>query len=130
MTFWLDILPEPKLRPRLGRHGAYTPDKTRRYEKALRIRLQSLYLGDPLKSALKVEIRFFMGCPARRPSKSAKNYVHPCTRPDVDNLQKAVFDAANGVLWVDDGQIVDARAIKIYDWATREVGIEISVEEL
>ena len=27
--------------------------------------------------------------------------------PDVDNLAKAVLDACNGLLWADDGQVVE-----------------------
>lgn len=32
---------------------------------------------------------------------------------DVDNLAKAALDAGNGVLWIDDGQVVDLRVRKV-----------------
>ena len=35
-------------------------------------------------------------------------------RPDLDNLAKAVLDAANGILWADDAQIVEMRLVKAY----------------
>lgn len=38
---------------------------------------------------------------------------HP--KPDVDNYAKSVLDAANGILWDDDSQIVDLRVTK--EWA-------------
>jgi len=34
--------------------------------------------------------------------------------PDLDNLEKTVMDACNGVIWADDSQIVWKRAIKKY----------------
>jgi Holliday junction resolvase RusA-like endonuclease len=34
------------------------------------------------------------------------------TRPDADNLAKAVFDALNGILWADDSQIVNSTVSK------------------
>lgn len=37
------------------------------------------------------------------------------TLPDSDNLQKALFDAGNGVLWMDDGQIARVVASKVVD---------------
>lgn len=52
-----------------------------------------------------VEIQAFWPCP-----KSAKKADRARTRwrvgkPDADNIAKAVCDAANGVLWVDDAQV-------------------------
>jgi Holliday junction resolvase RusA-like endonuclease len=38
----------------------------------------------------------------------------PTSRPDADNVAKAVSDGANGILWVDDSQIVDMAVTKRY----------------
>ena len=35
-------------------------------------------------------------------------------KPDLDNLIKLVKDAGNGILWVDDSQIVQLEATKVY----------------
>ena len=41
--------------------------------------------------------------------------VYKATRPDVDNLMKSIFDVCNGLVWVDDAQIVEIEHIeKIY----------------
>lgn len=38
-----------------------------------------------------------------------------CTsKPDKDNIEKAVYDAMTGVVWHDDAQVVDGRLIKYY----------------
>ena len=36
------------------------------------------------------------------------------TKPDVDKLVRALFDALTGVVWHDDGQVVSVRASKAY----------------
>lgn len=36
------------------------------------------------------------------------------SKPDADNLTKLVKDAANGVLWVDDAQVCELEARKVY----------------
>lgn len=40
--------------------------------------------------------------------------IRPTSRPDGDNYLKLAQDALNGVVWRDDSQVVDARAIKLY----------------
>jgi Holliday junction resolvase RusA-like endonuclease len=38
----------------------------------------------------------------------------PTVAPDIDNYLKSVLDAANGILWHDDCQVVDVRCRKRY----------------
>ena len=38
----------------------------------------------------------------------------PCVRPDVDKLARALLDALTGVVYHDDGQVVDLHVTKIY----------------
>lgn len=44
-----------------------------------------------------------------------ENPANPWPAPDWDNYAKAVCDAMNGVVYVDDKQIVDGRCVK--QWA-------------
>lgn len=39
---------------------------------------------------------------------------HHTKKPDVDNCVKAVLDAMNGIVWIDDAQIVSLLARKEY----------------
>lgn len=78
----------------------------------------------PVSGDIKLTIMFYM----RPPIKKVRE--RPCVKPDLSNLIKAAEDAANGVLWKDDCQIVELVASKIYDWQNKKVGVEILVEEL
>jgi Holliday junction resolvase RusA-like endonuclease len=48
----------------------------------------------------------------------------PTKRPDLDNLLKGFLDSGNGILWVDDSQIVDLYIKKRYGY---KPGVEVSV---
>ena len=40
--------------------------------------------------------------------------IKPTVKPDADNVEKAVKDALNGVVWVDDCQVVNCEKEKFY----------------
>lgn len=89
MNLWLPVEPLPKERPRFFKGHTYTPARTRKYEGQLKkIMLESK--PELLKGPISVGLVF----------KRSTNRL--C---DIDNLQKCVFDAANGILWEDDRQI-------------------------
>jgi Holliday junction resolvase RusA-like endonuclease len=49
------------------------------------------------------------------PQKMPKGRTLPAVKPDLDKLCRSVFDACKGILWVDDGQIVEMdRPRKLY----------------
>jgi Holliday junction resolvase RusA-like endonuclease len=55
---------------------------------------------------------------------------HPATRPDVDKLVRAMLDALKGTAYVDDGQVIELHARKLYGDPTRaEVEVEALVPE-
>lgn len=106
---FIPVKPTPKGRPRMTRHGhAFTPQKTRDAEKELRFFLKALkppkYAG-----AVSLTLKFHL----IRPKSSKKAY--PTGRSDLDNYIKLVADAMNGILYLDDAQIVSLNAEKRYD---------------
>lgn len=122
ITLTLPIAPVAKGRPRFTRQGhAYTPDKTRTFEQRLRAHLMG-HADKPLEGALVLTLRFFLG----PPGKKVREY--PTVRPDVDNFAKGVMDAGNGLLWIDDSQIIKIDATKFYDWVNQMPRIELRVE--
>ena len=62
-----------------------------------------------------------------RTTEKRKLYTEKTTRPDIDNLLKALFDGLNGVAWADDSQIVYINARK--SWGEYDV-IKLIVERV
>ncbi len=120
--FYFNAIPTAKGRPRMGRHGAYTPDKTRAAECQLKLLMRKDFRFKPLTGPLHVIIGFFVN----RPKRTKNEY--PVVKPDVDNFAKLVCDSGNDILWRDDSQIVRLECFKCY--ATTAPHIMLSVTEL
>lgn len=128
--------PRGQGRPRTVVRGGfatiYKADPDRKYEKVIRIEATKFMAGrKPLEGPLSVSLRFRMPIP-----KSATKAAHasmaagetPCTsKPDVSNLAKAIEDALNAVVYLDDSQIVRLFTTKVY---AEKPGIDIRVESL
>lgn len=133
------MTPTPKGRPRFTSHGrTYTPAATMKAEKEVadKLRLAAIGWGGvwPKTGPLAVEVDFMMPVPQSW-SKKKKQQAHDgdlwhTSRPDVDNLLKLVLDAANGVLWVDDAQIVSFGASKSYADKNEQVGFSLRLYSL
>jgi Holliday junction resolvase RusA-like endonuclease len=79
--------------------------------------IAGVHPGPPLEGPLELSCYFTVRRPlghvgkrGLRPSAPA----YPATRPDVTKLLRAVEDAATGLLWADDAQIVTQSAAKRY----------------
>lgn len=66
----------------------------------------------------------------RPKSVTEKKRLLPWTKPDVDNLAKAVLDACNGILWEDDSRICDLMLRKRYAPAGEWPSITVQVEAM
>jgi Holliday junction resolvase RusA-like endonuclease len=118
ITLKLPLEPVPAARPRFTKNFCYTPKTYREFKTLAVLLLRQRYSGQPMQGALEVCLIFSIEKP-----KSVKR-EYPNVRPDLDNFVKAIFDAANEVLWKDDAQVVDLHAFKVYG----EPGITISVK--
>lgn len=78
---------------------------------------------NPTEFAVTVNVVFYMPIPQSwNKKKRAEAIGKPHTvKPDLDNLIKGFFDAANGILWKDDNQVMRCVAEKVY---SDEPGIE------
>lgn len=122
----LDLLPVPKGRPKFTRSGhCYTPAKTKDFEKKVQLISKSAMKGKTKSTkALYAVVNFYLQMPKRPKSK------YPITRPDGDNLTKAIYDALNQIVWEDDSQIVSWMGSKRYAQPGTKPRIEISIHEL
>ena len=127
----IPVQPIPKGRPRFGKGHAYTPEKKRDYEQIVSL-IARTAIKRPLTGAVRLEISLYLQTPkswSNRKIKAAEiGDVRPTTKPDIDNLVKAVLDALNdGIGYVDDKQIVEMHCYEYYSETPRT---EIRLEEI
>ena len=96
-----------------GKH-VYKDKKYVEYEQALReAAAEAMFLDPPYEGPCHIELRFYF-----------KTY----RRKDLTNMPKTACDALNGIVYLDDTQIVSAEMMKLYDKENPRV--EIIVTEL
>mgnify|MGYP001582325897 CR=1 FL=1 len=91
----------------------YTPEKTRTYESNCKFEASLSMRGQPpLIGPVELKLQIFMAIPISYSKKKREacllGKVVPTKKPDFDNVLKAVCDAFNGTVFVDDTQIVDS----------------------
>lgn len=104
--------PVPKARARVTKDGhAFTPAKTKAYSDLVGVlcRVAAWQTG-PLDGPVALSVNFIVKPPAKMPS----GRTLPTTKPDIDNLIKAIMDGMNGIAWHDDAQVVSVSATKAY----------------
>ena len=78
----------------------------------------TMHTDAPIDGPCEVLVRAFLPIPKSWSKAKTASAIQGGTRPtnkmDWDNIAKGIGDALNGVVWVDDGQIVDGRVIKFY----------------
>lgn len=105
-----DIRPKAKQSFRIGKHNYQSKDVIA-YQNAIKLMAKSqLKQFDPFTEAISVYVVFAYKIPANK-----KNVKFKSSKPDIDNLLKGLFDGLNKIAWVDDSQIVEVHAMKIYD---------------
>lgn len=135
----LEILGKPmgKQRPRLGKFGTYTPQKTVNYETLIKYSFAQKYPNfKPYESELKAKITAVFEVPKSYSKKkresllaipgienSGAGYTH---KPDCDNIAKIVLDALNGLAYKDDSQITALLVFKEYG---EQAKVIVEVEE-
>jgi Holliday junction resolvase RusA-like endonuclease len=132
--------PVPKGRPRAfrmgrARIGHYTPKKTRDWEtEARRIARIAMRSRDPLEVPVRLEVMAVFAAPESWPrwkrSLVTAERIFPTSRNDMDNVVKAVSDALNGVVWLDDSLVVDLVARKRYGSETVPPGVYAAIVPL
>lgn len=129
MKVILPIAPAPKERPRFANGRVYTPNRTKWYEEAVQLTLQAAKIR-PVTGAVSMTVTFYLTIPKSwqnaKKQLAKEGKVRPTTKPDIDNLAKAIMDGCNGLLYNDDKQVVDLTLRKFYG----EPRTEIEWEEI
>lgn len=112
-----------------GKTRMKTPEKTAAYEGLVAHAAHTALAGrDPFGQACAVSMLIVFPIPAswskRKRDDALVGAVLPTTKPDADNVVKAIFDGLNGVLWRDDVQATDLVVRKRYGAQPR---VEVTV---
>lgn len=119
----INLIPQPKQRPRVARGRAYTPLATVRYEAAISRAASHL---TPLEGALSMDVLFVFPRLKGTPKREVGRHVK-ATRPDLDNLLKALKDGLQGHAFNDDAQIAEVIASKVHAALDEPPHIELTL---
>lgn len=98
----IEPVPLGRARINTSTHGRYLPPRSKQFKEELSaIALREMKNEEPIKGLIKVTLKF-----SKRGTVGSRRYG------DLDNHVKAVMDALNGVVWVDDAQVVEMHAFK------------------
>ncbi len=104
MKIIAEITPVPLGRTKINTQnkGRYLDAKSKKFKQDFQILLRVAFKQQPLTAPLALTLHFYKN--AEPTSKTRYG--------DIDNLEKAVLDACNGILWLDDRQIVEMHSYK------------------
>lgn len=102
-----------------GKTIHYTPEKTRTYEGIIAsLAMEAMGGKPPLEGpvglTLVIKMPIPQSWPAWKREMAIAQRIAPTTKPDADNVEKAVKDGLNGIAWRDDCQVVSVVKDKIY----------------
>ena len=110
-----EINPVPASRPRVSRWSTYYPKKYTKFKQDMEALISELdtTLSEKL---VRVEIDFMIKIPESwsKKKKQELNNTYCSNNSDIDNYIKAILDSLNGVFFIDDRQVVEIFARKIY----------------
>lgn len=121
----------PKFTTVGGFARAYDPKKSVDYKKLVAYHAMQHRPKNLLEGELSVEILIFKECLKSFSKKKLElaelRQLRPITKPDADNYAKGPLDALKGIIWKDDGQVVDLVARKFYSKVPR---IEVTIKTI
>ena len=127
--------PVGKGRPRFTRRGnfvsTYTPQKTKTYEDEIRMMaIAAMGSSEPLDTPVTVAIYIRVGIPASFSKQKRKDAIEgilkPTKKPDADDILKCFLDGMNGIVYLDDKQVVNLHITKVY---AETPAVEVMVKE-
>jgi Holliday junction resolvase RusA-like endonuclease len=107
-------------RPRTARIGnfinIYNPQKKELSQAKWQIKAQ--YKENPIPGPLLLDIVFYMPIPIQTSKVKTREMINGILKhqkkPDLDNLQKFILDAMNGIVFIDDSQVDEIKCRKTF----------------
>ena len=139
IEFFVPGAPVGKGRPRAARRGAgvvmFTPGKTADYEALVAATAAAALAGDavahrmldgPLEAVLEMRFPVPVSWSKAKRARALAGAEWHTSKPDADNVAKAILDACNGVVFRDDAQVVMLIATKAF---SEEPGVRVMIRE-
>lgn len=124
IVFTVPGQPIGKGRPRVASRGGkfaqlYTPAKTASYEGLVAMAGRTAMDGrdliaGPVAVSLDIRLAIPVSWSKKKQAAALSGLVAATKKPDIDNVEKAIFDGLNGVVWDDDVQVVRVEKQKRY----------------
>ncbi len=111
----------------------YTPAKhpVQAFKASVRLALSRVYAGAPLDGPLELRVVFLMPRPGRLRWKTRPMPRLPHeSKPDSDNLLKALKDSLSGLAWHDDAQVSDVVSRKRYAAGDEPPHCEVEIRQV
>mgnify|MGYP003594920071 CR=1 FL=1 len=134
ISFTVFGVPVAQGRPRASAKNGfvklYDPEKSRSYKELVYSEAVKVRPGVPMANELSVVITAYFPIPKSKSNKWQKEalsgYINPTTKPDTDNIAKIILDSVNGILFIDDKQVVELTVRKRYSDSPR---VEVEIRE-
>lgn len=118
-AFSIEEKPIPLQRAGISGKRVFTKPETRAWQnKVKHYARKSIGRSPPLEGAVSLSVTFLKAVPPSWPrskrEKAINGELWPTGRPDLSNLVKSIEDAMNGIIYLDDSQIVNLHVVKAY----------------
>ena len=121
----------PRASARNGLVRLYDPEKSRSYKELVYSEAVKVKPDTPLTGELSVIITAYFPIPKSKSNKfreaALSGEINPTTKPDTDNIAKIMLDSAQGILFIDDKQVVELMVRKRYSENPR---VEVVIREM
>lgn len=135
VTFF--VFADPVAQPRVkavnrgGFTRVYTPSTANKYKEVIRWHAVGHWMRPPSQLPIALELQFLFARPKSMVwKKRAMPRTLHTTKPDVDNLCKAVMDALSGIIFEDDRQVAKLVVSKGYCAGHEEPHTVIKISEV
>lgn len=131
ISFFVHCEPVPQPRAKVSTRGGFARAyvDTKHPSIALKQAIREAFVGEKLQGPIGCDLLFRFTRPKSHTRKQRESGWHT-GKADIDNLQKLVFDALNGLAYDDDKQIAFVTAHKRWVSEETESGTYISLWEL
>lgn len=115
--------------------GGHSYDPLNSYKNEIKKKLDPMitkYIDKPYEGYCFIDIKYFSKITKNESTKKnlkllEEGKLFPAKKPDLDNIEKILFDIFNKVIYLDDAQIIETKSSKYYDLEEFKTEIYIKI---